>query len=310
MSFIESRLTSTDGKKIAHYTWSVNEPKAQLLIVHGLSEHGRRYADFAEHLNQNQISVYSYDQRGHGKTVENEEELGYTEKGNFFTKVQNDLGQILRSMKEQNPDLPCFLMGHSMGSLVTRSFIAAQQPKLDGVILSGTAGDPGVLGKVGLLIAKVVGLIKGKEHKSKTLAKLSFGKFNDSIVPKRTEFDWLSRDEGQVDKYVNDPLCGSLSSAGLWIDLINGVNNLNKESTFENTDKETPMYLFAGAQDPVGGFGLEVQKIYDRYKNAGIKNIQVKLYPEARHETINETNNQEVYTDVSNWINSVISSAS
>jgi alpha-beta hydrolase superfamily lysophospholipase len=171
------------------------------------------------------------------------------------------------------------------------------------VILSGTGSDPGFLSTVGIWIAKREIKKKGKRARSELLNKLSFGSYNKAFKPNRTEFDWLSRDEKEVDKYIEDPYCGEVATAGFFYDMISGVKQLDKPERISQIPKDLPIFLFSGDQDPVGNNTKGVRTAYQNLKKAGIKDISYKLYKDGRHEMLNEINKEEVYRDVIQWLN-------
>lgn len=303
----EFTFTTSDGIKIfVHKHESEIKSKAVVLIVHGMAEHSQRYDRFAEILNNEGYTVYAYDQRGHGKTAGEIKNLGFFAEKNGWEKVANDVGQLIKTAKKENPDLPIFLLGHSMGSFISRTFAINSGNELSGLMLSGTAGSAGFLGKIGIFLTKIIIMLKGKKSQSKLMTMLSFGDFNKQFKPNRTSFDWLSRDEKEVDKYVNDNFCGTIFSVGFFNDLMNGLEFVNKPENIEKMPKNLPVYLFAGDKDPVSKNGKQIIDLYDMYKKSGMKNIKMKLYKDARHETLNEINRKEVYKDVINWLNTQI----
>jgi len=174
---------------------------------------------------------------------------------------------------------------------------------IKGLILSATAGDPGLLGKVGRFIAKREATKKGKKTRSPLLDKLSFGAFNKAFKPNRTNFDWLSRDNAEVDKYVADPYCGEVFTAGFFCDLLEGVAFINNSRNVAKIPKELPIYLFSGSLDPVGANTKGVLQSYNALVKAAIRDVTYKFYQDARHETLNETNRDEVFQDVIEWLN-------
>jgi alpha-beta hydrolase superfamily lysophospholipase len=189
-----------------------------------------------------------------------------------------------------------------MGSLLIRTYITKYHDHLKGVILSGTSGESGFMVKMGKMVSKLLASIKGKEAPCKLLDNMSFGKFNQAFKPNRTQFDWLSRDEAEVDKYINDPYCGAVFSTQFFNDMVSGVDYNNQQENIAKISKELPIYLIAGSLDPVGANGEGVKKVFSDYQKAGIKDVEIKIYPEARHEILNETNKLEVYEDILNWI--------
>lgn len=291
-----------DHKAIYYHHWpSQGSARGQLLIAHGMAEHGKRYARFAQFLNKAGFGVWAIDHRGHGLTA-GKAAVGYFEDGDFWQKAQQDLSTLLLHIKK-DPALPVFFLGHSMGSLLGRDFILKNAQHLNGAIFSGTAGDPGFLGKIGMLIAKMEAFFKGRKKLSPLLNQLSFGQFNQPFKPNRTDFDWLSRDDKEVDKYINDPICGTVFTTGFFIDLLKGVNKINHTKTYQATDKAFPILLIAGDMDPVGDMGKGVKEVYSKYQKASLQDVTCKLYHNARHEILNETNRIEVMEEIIQWIN-------
>ncbi|MDJ0763811.1 MAG: alpha/beta hydrolase [Myxococcota bacterium] len=279
-----------------------DQTTAALLISHGMAEHAGRYGDFAAFLTSKGIAVYAYDHRGHGKTAKSLSDVGFFSEANGWELVKEDLRAVSEWIKDAHPNVPFFIFGHSMGSSVLRSFLFQYGRNIDGAILSGMSSDPGMLGHLGILICKVEMKIRGKRGKSELLDKLTFGQFNARFKPNRTGYDWLSRDEQQVDAYIRDPYCGGVFSAGFFYDLFTGVMSINKIKNIKKMPVDLPIYIFSGERDPVGGNAKGVRDVYDKFKKAGIKDVTLKLYPDGRHEMLNETNRQEVYQDVFQWI--------
>ena len=305
MAKSQNTFKSHDNTEIVYFKHLPEaEKKAVVIITHGMAEHAQRYDDFANFLNQNGFVVYAHDQRGHGKTAGSIDNLGFFAEENGWQKVADDLGELVKLAKAENPNLPVFLLGHSMGSFIIRTYIIENSDKVDGVILSGTAGSAGLLGKIGLLITNIIMMFNPKNTPSPLLDKLSFGDFNKPFKPNRTKFDWLSRDEKQVDKYVEDPYCGTVFSVGFFNDMMKGLELVNKKETANKVRKDLPIYLFSGSKDPVSKNGKQVKDVFEMYKNANISDVSMKLYEDARHEMLNETNNKEVYNDVLEWLNS------
>jgi alpha-beta hydrolase superfamily lysophospholipase len=196
------------------------EIRGAVQIVHGMAEHAARYGEFAEFLTENGFAVYADDHRGHGKTAGSLDRVGFFAEKNGWDLVVNDEFELTRIIKKENPGLPVYLLGCSMGSLIIRDFIFEHSNHINGVILSGTSCDPGILAIFGKLVAKLQIRQNGFKAKSPLLDKLSFGKFNSYFKPNRTAFDWLSTNEENVDRYVADPYCGSVFSAGFFYDLM------------------------------------------------------------------------------------------
>lgn len=299
---IDNHFIGKHDKHIQYYKWVAAETKAVVQVMHGMGEHAMRYERLAEDLVPLGFTVYANDHRGHGRTAKDIDHIGYFEDGDFWNDTQDDLGQFNQLIRSEYPDTPLFILGHSMGSLLARDYISNNSDRIHGVILSGTGGDPGFLGRVGLMLSKLLASIHGRDKRSEFLRSISFGKFNKEFAPMRTKADWISKDKAVVDKYVTDEMCSKTFTSGFWIDLLNGVTGINKAETFNATSKELPIYMFSGDRDPVGDFGKGVTEVFEKYKKAGIKNIQCTLYPNGRHEMLNEVNRDEVIASMVSWM--------
>ena len=292
------------GERIFVYKWSPErkQPKAVVQIAHGLAETAARYRRVATALTAHGYLVYANDHRGHGNTVQSLEDLGYWGEDGFNASV-NTLYELTCLIKKENPGLPLFLFGHSMGSFLTQNYLIKHSEELQGVILSGSNDSPGsIILNLGIAIAKRELSQKGPRPASPKLNKLSFGNYNKGFEPARTSFDWLSRDREEVDKYINDPYCGGISSVGLYYDLFRGLKETYKKKNRKKTPRELPIYIFSGAKDPVGMNGKGVRRLVRSYRQLGIKDLTYKLYPDGRHEMLNEINRDEVTTDLLQWL--------
>ncbi len=300
-----------DGTQIFTYRWLPDSPsdiKAAIQITHGMVEHAARYERFAQALVEAGYAVYANDLRGHGKTAGSVDHVGHFADEKGWEKVVDDLHTLTGIIKKENPRVPVFLFGHSMGSFFARHYAMLYGNEISGLVLSGTGGDPGIGGKIGLLVAKREAKKKGWSAKSPTMNKLMFGRYNKGIKPSRTQFDWLSRDATEVDKYINDPFCGNIGSAGFYYDVIEGLFFINRLENVRNIPKNLPIYLFSGALDPVGAktpWSGKTKGVLQTYKDlvkAGIKDVSYKFYPDGRHEMLNELNREEVTQDVISWL--------
>lgn len=299
----ETNVLSLSQKgSVLAYKWSKenSEPKAAIILVHGMAEHIERYQGFAEKLTENDFLVYGYNQRGHKDSIASKEDYGYmSDKDNFMILVY-DLFEVTEIVKNENPNLPIFVFGHSMGSFVTQRFVQLYGSKVDGIILCGSAKQPNGLLKMGTLIARLVIGLRGRRHRSKLLDNLTFGSYNKHFRPNRTAFDWLNRDEKEVDKYVEDEYCGGIFTATYFKDFLRGLSSINHN--FELVPKNLPIFIISGTQDPVGGPVKLVTKLHETLKHMEIKDLTFKLYPDARHELLLEQNKEEVMTDCLNWL--------
>ncbi|MGO4871906.1 MAG: lysophospholipase [Roseiarcus sp.] len=295
-------LEAGDGARVFVRRWLPEAPpRAFLQIAHGLAEHSLRYQDFALALNRAGIGVYADDHRGHGHTAA-PGELGFFAAQDGWRSCLDDLWTLNRRIAADHPDAPIFFFGHSMGSLMGQSFIADHGAALAGAILSGSNGRPPAIAALGGLVARFERWRLGPRGKSALLKQMMFGEFNKPFRPARTQFDWLSRDPAQVDAYVADPLCGFDFTTQLAIDLLGGLPPLLAPETLARIPKRLPIYVMSGARDPVGA---NLQSLIDAYRGAGLTTT-VRLYPDARHELLNETNREEVKAALIAWIDGVL----
>lgn len=277
-------------------------PKAVVQIAHGMSETAIRYEDFAKELTKNGYIVYINDHRGHGKTARTIENVGYLAEKDGFRCLVEDMNILTNIIKDEHEDLPVYLFGHSMGSFASQRYIMEYGKNLDGLVLSGSNGKHGSILKIAELISSIEIKKNGRKHRSKMLDNLIFGGNNKQFYPSKTEFDWLSRDEKEVQKYIDDPFCGVLFTCGFFYDFIKGLQEVENESNLKKVPKDLPIYIMSGDKDPVGKNGKGVLNLRDRYKNLGVKDVSCKLYKDGRHEMLNEINKEEVINDIILWI--------
>ncbi len=298
---------SDDGVDIYTYKWIPKENikiKGVLQICHGMAETAARYERFAKQLTENGYIVYIHDQRGHGRTAKTIENVGYLAEDNGFKWLVEDLHKLSGIIKKENPNLSLFLLGHSMGSFVAQRYIMLYGKELKGVIISGSNMHQRFLVNIGAIVAKYEVKKKGRRAQSLRMNNLSFGSYNNAFKPTRTEFDWLSRDRDEVDKYIKNPFCGTIFTAGFYNDFFRGLKDLSNKIYLNNIPKKLPIYIFSGAKDPVGSFGKGIIKLFNTYKKQNIEDVTYKLYTDGRHEMLNETNKEEVMSDVINWLHS------
>ena len=301
-----SSLTATNGAELFVYAWLPPRPcRGVVQIAHGLAEHAGRYARLAEALNAAGYAVYANDHRGHGRTCKSKDELGFFAAQNGWRLCLDDLWTVNRHIVAQHPGVPLVLLGHSMGATLAQQFIGEHGDTLAGVVLSGSGGQPPVLAALGRWIMRIERWRLGARGRSKLAQALTFEAFNKQFAPSRTAFDWLSRDAAEVDKYVADPLCGFSASVQLWLDLIDGGKAAASPAHRARIPKTLPIYVIAGARDPVSGKTKQLEPMLAAWKAAGL-NVQHRFYPEARHELFNETNRDEVTRDLIRWLDGVV----
>ncbi|GIN87231.1 alpha/beta hydrolase [Heyndrickxia sporothermodurans] len=288
--------------------WIVDgkQPRAILQLSHGMAEHIERYDDFAKFLIEKNIFVFGNDHRGHGKTGEKAKIHGFFAEENGFERVVDDLYSVNKHIHDEYPNTPIFLMGHSMGSFLARRYIQKYSHTINGLIISGTGGNPGIAGKLGKRVAKWEIRRNGGKAPSTTLNRLAFGAFNKHIPSPKTEFDWLTSDPSEVDKYMNDPFCGFICSSGYFYDLFTGLEIIHQNQNIQQIPKDLPIFMFSGDKDPVGGNLKGVRQVLEQYRQNGLENIEYKFYKEGRHEMLNEINKAEVYDAIYTWLNKQI----
>lgn len=293
-------LSMYDDVEIYVKKWykSDQQPKAIVQLAHGMAEHINRYDAFSNFLLENDIVVYGNDHRGHGKTGENQGSLGYFADEDGFEKVTNDLYEVTLEIKKEYPDTPLFLLGHSMGSFLARSYIQRYSPEIDGVILSGTGYFP----KIQSLVSKQVASALPPKEESKFMNSLTFGAYNKRVLDIHTSVDWLTRDKSTVRAYIDDPLCGFVPKAKFFSDLMEGIGTIQDAKRNEAIRKDLPMLLASGDADPVGDYATGVWKAAGLYEKAGLENVATMFFEGARHEILNELNKEEVYHLIYHWL--------
>lgn len=302
-------ITGHDGTPVFLRTWlPERDPVGILQVAHGMIEHSGRYAALAQRLITTGWAVYAHDHRGHGRTAPTVDDLGHFGDSEGWAKTVADLRLISHQAQSAHPGRPLVLFGHSMGSFLARAYATEHSDQLAGLILSGTAGDPGVLGRIGRLVAVAEARLHGGRSRSRMMNALVFGLYNRAFQPTRTDFDWLSRDETQVDAYLADPLCGYAPTAGFFRDMLGGLIRLCEPDAIRHLRLDMPVYLFSGELDPVGAAGRGVRRLAAQLRSAGMRDITLKLYPQGRHEMLNEINSTEVMEDVISWLNSHVQS--
>jgi alpha-beta hydrolase superfamily lysophospholipase len=301
----EFELRADDGQRLLGRRWlPEGRPRAIVQIAHGLAEHSARYARFAGALNAAGYGAYANDLRGHGPKAA-AADLGHFADRDGWAKCVADLWALNRVIAAEQPGVRIIFLGHSMGSFLARQFVAEHSDALAGAVYSGSNGKPPPIAAAGRLIARAERLRPGGRGKSKLLNGMMFGEYNKPFKPARTEFDWLSRDASEVDAYVADPLCGFPFTAQLLIDLLDAVPYLSSPASLEPIRKDMPIYVFSGERDPVGA---NIQGLIDALKAAGFTRLTTRIYPGARHETLNETNRDEVTRDLIAWLDGVVGS--
>lgn len=286
------------------YTPESGDYDTVLVIHHGMAEHRERYLGFIEYLCSNGVAVYMHDMANHGKSNTDMELTGWFGEKDGYKGLVADFWEMVQRAKKENPGKKVVVMGHSMGSFICRLYTAwYAEDGISGAIYMGTGG-PNPAGGAGKIMASLIGALKGKKHKSNTMNNLAFGSYGKRFEG-RTPFDWLSRDEKIVDKYIDDPYCGYLFTVQGMKDLVIVNGDSNTDSWFNAVPKDLPILVISGAEDPVGDYGKGIDKVCENLEKSGHTKVTKILYPDCRHEVLNELNKEDVMADVLQWIQSV-----
>lgn len=297
-------VTQKDGRiiKVQHYI-STGSSQGSFLLLHGMAEHYERYDALASYLAEHGYHTYLYSHRGHGTELPIEE-LGYFADKNGYKLVIQDAIDVLHAIKHQNPTLPLFLMGHSMGSIITRNVIQEFQ-ELDGIIICGTANPPIYTTLGGLLISSLSGYQRHPKKKAPFIEHAMFGSGLYKKLNTRTQNDWLCTDNNEVDKYIQDPYCGFVCSKSFYHDLLLLTKHATNKKRILRTNSSIPIFILAGDSDPVGGYGKDVKRLIRFYESNGYS-ITSKLYPGLRHEILNEPCKQDIMDDILAFLNQTL----
>lgn len=294
-------LDASDHTRLFVNAWlPVAAPRAVVMLSHGMAEHSGRYARLATALCGAGFALYAHDQRGHGKTAA-QGMPGHFADTDGWNKVVDDLANLAQAVGERHPGLPMFLLGHSMGSYIAQAWLMHHGASLQGAVLSGSNYNPPSLYRSARLVARMESLRQGKTGRSALIDWLSFGSFNKAFKPNRTRFDWLSRDPDEVDRYINDPLCGFRCTNQFWMDLLGGLQKISKRSNLAQIDPGLPLLIIGGECDPVSD-GKRLKVLAHVLAQAGHRALQLKVYSQARHEVFNELNREEVTRDLIDWL--------
>lgn len=286
-SSAEFRLTSSDGLQVACTRWDSRGPaRGVVQIAHGMGEHVGRYAGTINVLVSASLTVYGNDHRGHGRTAPSATHLGDFGAGGFDLLVA-DMIRLSRIAREENPELPFILLGHSMGSFAAQQYVLDNSREIDGLILSGSGALDG--------LARLASSAPAGENP-----------LNAPFEPARTPFDWLSRDSAVVDAFINDPLCFASLQPAASASFLAAAPRLSDPVSLRKIRNDLPIYLFSGTEDPVGQQLAGVQVLIDRYRKAGIDDISHDFYPGGRHEMLNEINRDEVRANLLGWLSAVL----
>jgi alpha-beta hydrolase superfamily lysophospholipase len=283
----EFRFTSTDGLRVACARWDSRGPtRGVVQIAHGMGEHIGRYVGLIEALVSAGLTVYGNDHRGHGRTAPDAAHFGDFGAGGFDLLVE-DMIRLSRIAKEENPEQPFILLGHSMGSFAAQQYVLDHSRDIDGLILSGSGALDG--------LARLASSAPAGENI-----------LNASFEPARTPFDWLSRDPAVVDAFINDPLCFAALQPAASASFLAAAHRLSDPNNLRKIRHDLPIYILSGSEDPVGQRLGGVRDLIYHYSRAGLYDIYHKFYPGGRHEMLNEINRGEVWANLLGWLSGVL----
>lgn len=301
MEMIEHYVTMQDGHEIFVRHCIPERLKGHIHLLHGMAEHSERYLQFANMLVELGYLVSMHDHRGHGKTVERNGVLGHYADENGFNLVVDDVAQVLAAVRRGKEYPKPILFGHSMGSFIVRRYLQLYSEDVHSAILCGT-GSTTPIHAAGNALANLLSQIQGANVPSKMMNALSFGSFNKQVKNPKTKMDWLSRDEVEVQKYIEDPLCGFIPTNQFFADLTKGLLLIAKNEELVKVRHDIPLLFISGSDDPVGGNGKGVFKVANSMRKAGVENVAIHIFEEMRHEILNEKNKQHVYDVIRRWL--------
>lgn len=303
MEIFSGTYKSSDGRSnVVFYEFVPDTiPRAILQISHGMCEHIGRYRRFAEFLTKQGILVCGNDHLGHGKTAKTPADLGFFGEKNGWRFLIRDVKQLTEIMKSKYKNIPLFLLGHSMGSFVARACLSWYSDLVNGVILLGTSG--GVAAKsTAAAITNLMCAMHGIRFRSSAVTKLATETFTLKVSGKKSDMDWLTRDRKVIEGYQRDKTASFIFTAKAYNDMITLLNTVSAKDWADSVPENMPILIMSGDMDPVGEYGKGVYKVYKRLKNAGVKDVTLRLYKGARHELLHELNRGEVFTHIYDWL--------
>ena len=301
----EFYFPSKDGNTEIHtIEWKPEgKVRAVLQISHGMVEYVRRYDEFAQYLCNRGYYVVGNDHLGHGKSVQSKSEYGFFNEKYGNACVLGDMHTLRQRTMKKYPDVPYFMLGHSMGSTLLRQYIQMYGNGLSGVILMGVVADHAKAAIVfGKRLCRIMAVFRGWHYRSRLVDDMVMGSFNKKFKPARTRADWITSDQEHLDAYVSDPLCSFMFTVNAYYSMFAGMLFMRKKESIYMIPKGLPVLFASGTDDPVGNFGKGVRKIYEQYRTAGIQDVTLRLYSGDRHELLNETDRQQVYQELLEWM--------
>ncbi len=295
---------SKDGKtKIHAIEWiPKGKVKGVLQMCHGMVEYIDRYHEFAEFLSQNGYYVVGHDHLGHGKSICSSENLGFFHETDGNDCVIGDIHQLRIQTEEKYPNVPYFMLGHSMGSFLVRQYIGFYGAGITGAIIMGTGDQPNLILQAGKFICRFIAIFRGWKYRSSFVDNMAAGGYNKAFEKETDGSNWLSRNPENVIKYKNDLLCGYLFTVNAYYHMFSGMVKMNAQEKAGRIPKGLSVAFVSGKEDPVGNFGNGVKNVYKKYKLNGMQDVKMRLYEKDRHEILNELDREQVYQDLLMWL--------
>lgn len=292
--------------QITYYVYTPKTPPRGLLqITHGMCEYLERYEPFIEFLTGQGFMVAGHDHAGHGNSIRSLEDLGYFSEDAQDLTLARDLKIMSDLLSENHPDLPHFILGHSMGSFILRKHLTRFGRNLSGIIISGTGGSNPAI-PLGLNLARTISRVRGDSHRSTLFNSVFFQGFNRNFKEENNRFSWLTRDKDIVAAYDADPKCNFIFTLNGFKGFLDIMREVTEEDWAGKTPRDVPYLLFSGKEDPVGNYGKGVTETHDSLLDSGVKNVTLRLYEDGRHEMLNELNREEVYGDLLAWMEGIL----
>lgn len=304
----EIYFTSNDGKSRIHAVEWVpeNRPKAILQLVHGMAEHIERYGEFATFMAEHGYLVVGDNHLGHGKSVPENGQKGYFCDGDAASVLVRDEHKLREVVEGEYPGIPYFILGHSMGSFITRNYLTEYGHEVQGAVIMGTGMQSRTLLGLSKTLAKAEKLFKGDRHVSTFIDKLAFGGYYKKIPGYTMKNEWLTSNLDAVQKYNDDPDCGFTFTVNGFSTLFELIWRLHDEERLGRIPRNLPMLFVSGADDPVGNYGKGVKQAVRTVQKAGVRDVTMKLYPGGRHEILNDREHEEVYEDVLSFYEEIL----
>ena len=286
-------FTAKDNEKIKYLEWKVQDPKLCVEIVHGMRDHSMRYDEFAKFLNQNQISVYALDLRGHGMSAIDKEHLGLVPKSNAWMKMVDDIDVLNSIIRKENPGKKLALIGHSMGSILARTYAYKFGDYIDKMILLSSVKSPAFLNKIFKFFLNILISKEGYDYKNDSLNEKSY-----DFMSKDIRDDKLTSDAEERAKFLQDEFCIFKYSNGFFKMLISGVDKASRRENLNYIPKDLPIYLFSGKKDPLSNFEQGVKELYGLLRSVGIENLELIEYDNLKHELLHDIEKEKVFQDI------------